>query len=173
MRDTELHFSPNGTPCVSYLLRTHSMEQSHSWEANGFSASQEIPRILRSPKVHYHVHKWPPPVPILSHLDPFHTPTSYLLKYNLNIILPSRSGSPKWPLSLRFPTKTLNMPLLSPRCATCPAHLIILDFITRTILGEEYRLWSSSLWNFLHSFVPSSLLGPNILLSTLFLNKIK
>jgi len=29
------------------------MEQSLSWEANRFSASQEIPRILRNPKVHY------------------------------------------------------------------------------------------------------------------------
>jgi hypothetical protein len=28
--------------------------------------------------------------------------------------------------------------------ATCSAHLIILYFITRTILGEEYRSLSSS-----------------------------
>ena len=38
-----------------------------------------------------------------------------------------------------FPTKTLYTPLSSPIRATCPAHLILLDFITRTILGEEYK----------------------------------
>jgi hypothetical protein len=33
-------------------LLTHSMEQNSSWEANRFSACQEIPRILWNPKVH-------------------------------------------------------------------------------------------------------------------------
>jgi hypothetical protein len=37
-------------------------------------------------------------------------------------------------------------------------------------MGEEYRLLSPSLCSFLHSLVTSSLLGPNILLSTIFAN---
>ena len=68
-----------------------------------------------------------------------------------------------------FPTKTLYTPLSSTICATCPAHLILLDFITRTILGEEYKLFSYSLCNLLHSPVTSSLLGLNIL-NTMFSN---
>jgi hypothetical protein len=45
----------------NYLL-TQSMEQSPSWEANRFSNSHEIPSNLWNPKVHYRIHKCPPPV---------------------------------------------------------------------------------------------------------------
>ena len=67
-----------------------------------------------------------------------------------------RLGLPSGLLPSGFPTKTLNTPFSSHIRATCPAHLI-LDFITRTILGEEYKSFSSSLCSLLHSPVTSSL----------------
>ena len=146
------------------------MVQSPSWEAHWFASSQEIPRISRNPKVHYRTHKRPPPVSILGQPNPVHMPTSHLMEIHPNIIHPSMPRSPQWSLSLRFsqqePIHSLSLPLRD----TCPAHLILLDFITRTILGEEYKSFSSSLCNLLHSPVTSSLLGPNILLNTMFSN---
>ena len=139
------------------------MVQSPSSEANWFAASQEIPRISRNPKIHYRTHKPLLTVPILGQPNPVHIPTSHLLEIQTNIIHPSTPRSPQWSLSLRFPHQDPTHLLSSSIRATCPAHLILLDFITRTTLGEEYRSFSSSLCSLLHSPVTSSLLGPNIL----------
>ena len=97
-------------------------------------------------------------------------PTSWrsILLFSSHLCL----GLPSGLFTSGYPTKTLCTLIHSSIRATCPAHLILLDFITRTILGEEYRSLSSSLCNFPHSPVTPSLLGPNILLNTLFSNSL-
>jgi hypothetical protein len=78
--------------CLSCSYLLHAAE---SLKASRVASSQEIPCTWRNPKIHYRVHKCPPPVPILSQLDPVHIPTSHFLKIHLNIILPSTPVSPQ------------------------------------------------------------------------------
>jgi hypothetical protein len=50
------------------------MGQIPSWEANSFSSTQEIPRILWNQKDYNRIYKSLPPVPILSQIDPVYAP---------------------------------------------------------------------------------------------------
>ena len=94
----------------------------------------------------------------------FHTLTSHSLQFNFNIILPfapkfedgqtflpelcghSSLNSvlhahlllPSGFLPSVFPNNILYAPLFLTR-ATCPAHHILRDFITRVTFGEEYK----------------------------------
>ena len=137
---------------VHYLLRFWS------------PSSQEISRILWNTKVHYRIHKGPPPIPFPSQIKPVHAPAFHFSKINFNIILPSKSSSSKWSVLVSTTHQTLYAPVLSPPRTTCPTHLILLDLI----FDVEYRSQSSSLCNLPHP-PTSSILDPNISLSTLSL----
>ena len=60
-------------------------------------------------------------------------------------------------LRLGLPVNILKALLPSSIVATCPVHLNLIDVITLTILGERFKLWSSSLWSLLHSSFSSLL----------------
>jgi hypothetical protein len=133
------------------------MEQS-PWEANCFADSQEIFLVLWNPKFitsltsdrHLSV-SWASPIQS-THPHPTSWRSILILSSHLRLGLPSAlfpSG---------FTAKTLYTPH-TPIRAKCSANLIILDFITLTRLGKEYRSFSSSLCNFLPSPVTSSKLN--------------
>jgi len=79
------------------------MGQSPSWQANSFSASQEISSLLWNSKVHYRVKMNPPLDRILSQMNPVHNLIPYSLKIHFNIVFLPTSGSPKWSFPVRFP----------------------------------------------------------------------
>jgi hypothetical protein len=82
--------------------------------------------------------------------------------WHCNIALASIFRSSQRSLSLTFSYK-ISACTLRVCYIPCPFHASWLDRFND--VGEEYKLWSSSLCSF---FVTSSLLGPSILLSTLF-----
>jgi len=81
--------------------------------------------------------------------------------------MPLSSG---WCLSFRLSDQKLLSISHLFHAVTCSAHNIICYLITLMILGQAYKLQGSSLCNLLQPPASSSLLGPHILLSTLFTN---
>ena len=135
----------------TYIL-TYSNQQGPSLEA-----TQEIPRILWNPKFHYRIHKCPPPIPILSPVDPVRIPTSHFLEIHLNIILPSMPESHKKTLDLRFPHQ--NPVYTSPLPYT---HYKAPPFSFFSISSpEQYWVWSTDHYAFHYVFFSTPLLAPS------------
>jgi hypothetical protein len=78
-------------------------------------------------------------MPILSQISPVYASSSYFLQINYNTVLHLRLIIPSDLFPSRLFTRTLYAPFLSLKLATWPANFILLDFITRTIFGEEYK----------------------------------
>jgi hypothetical protein len=84
---------------------------------------KKVPAFYGTSKVHYSIHKRPPPVPILSERNPGILILSSCL----------RLGLPSSLFSSGLSSKIQYAPLLYPIRATCPAPVILLDLITRNI----------------------------------------
>ena len=122
---------------------TRSMQQNPSWEANRFAASQEIPRISRSPMVHCRSHKcrhlslsW------VSSIHSMPPPPTYwrsilILSSHLRLCLPSGyfpSGFPTKtmykplpstpPYALHAPPISFSMNIEGERCKIVPVHIM-------------------------------------------------
>ena len=123
--------------------------------------------MLWTPKVHYRVYKCPPPVPVLSHIDPVHAfhPTSWR-----SILIPSSHlslGLPNCLFPSGFPTKYL---LSYPHTCYMPCPFYSSWFYYPN--GIWWRVQIIKLLVMQFSPLPCYLvpLSPNIILSTLFSN---
>jgi len=113
--------------------------------SNRFSASQENPSILWKTKIHYRVYKCPPPVSILSQINPVNA-SSHFLNIHFSRL---RLGLPSGLFPSGLPTKTLYAPLLSPIRATCNAHLILNNLFYKAIWIQFNMISPASLNSFL------------------------
>jgi hypothetical protein len=115
-------------------------EQSPSLEADNYSAGQEIPRLLWSPKFHYRVHNSLPLVRTLSQVNPVYIFLPYFPRTHSNITSPSTPRS--FELSLPFRFSDQNFLCIFHRSHACymPRTSLHLDFLNQIIFDEAYKL---------------------------------
>jgi hypothetical protein len=69
------------------VILTNFMELSPSWKAASCAATQELPSILWNQMVHYHVHRSPPLVPVLSQIQGIHPGLRPFVKFRNKLIM--------------------------------------------------------------------------------------
>lgn len=141
------------------------MDLDPSQEFESRSICQEISCPLWNPKVYYWAHKNPYSV---NWIQSTSSQTIYLNSIPISILTCHlHQCLPHDFYTSGFLTKVLYALLIAPMCVACFAHLIFCNLIS-IIFDSEYKLWSCSLCNFLHSLINISLWVSNILLSILF-----
>ena len=127
-------YSPNRRGLSKELNRQSTVLPNN---LNYSSDTQEIPRTLWNPHVHYRVPDSPPRFPILSQMNLLHVFPSHFFKTHFNIILQSTRWSSKRSLFLQVsPPKCYTYFFSSPMRATCPTRLILIYFIILVTFGE-------------------------------------
>jgi len=112
---------PNIKSKLTYLL-TYAMEQSPSKEANMFSASQEIPRILWNPEGSLPHSQVPATCPYHEPARSSPYPTSHWLRSILILSANLRLGLPSGLFPSGFLTRILYTPLPHTRFKPRPSH---------------------------------------------------
>jgi len=99
---------------------------------------KKFPAAYRTPRFNYRIHNPPQSVPILRQISQVHCPFHF---FNIYFSLSSHRqlGLPNILFPSGFPSNTLYVILISLVQATCSAHLILLDLISRRIFGEKYE----------------------------------
>jgi hypothetical protein len=91
----------------------------------------------QNPKVHHRIHNSAPTNPILSQVNPFHTPPPQLISLS-SILIPFshlRLGLPSGLFPSGIPTKTLCSFLYSSMRVTCPTQQVLLYLICLLVFG--------------------------------------
>jgi hypothetical protein len=135
------------------------MEQS-PWEAKQYARLVKKFPAFWNPKVHYR----PPPVPILSQINPTHTFKSYFPKILFNITLPSTLRSSEWSLPFRlFNQNFVCISHLPHTCyIPCPPHPPLFDQPNDIWWREQsMSLFKMQLYRASHCIWPSKKKNPD------------